>query len=867
MSLKSLKQKTMFMLAGHYQVEQVLSEEGGFGKTFLARDIHLPNNPLCVVKQLKPRQNNSETLIVAKRLFDKEAKALQKLGNHDQIPRLLAHFEQDNEFYLVQEYIQGHNLNQEITYGKQLSESYVIKLLQDTLEVLAFVHQNNVIHRDIKPGNLIRRKEDGKIVLIDFGAVKEIRTQVTNNGQTIYTLANGQITDTLVIGTLGYMPSEQAMGKPRFSSDLYALGIVCLQALSGLFPGELPENSQDEYCCQVLINRQPVSPSLTTIINKMVRDNYRERYANATEALEALNQLLNGNSVAIEPISGCLSWVFLTGVMGFDDVFFKSPLSKLINSCQSANPSEKYLLQQVTYRALLKAKYQLTLEYRNELGGWFPTFKQFSPFYSQEQKEALRWVNQKIAFLEREINSPNYQQNIELTTGLNSMLTPLLSVNEIFDKQNKLLKAVRQGDEPAGYTKRVGGILELVCKYFAEEIKSDRNLANILSSLFGSEFTLDKFTSALVNYNLDKSELERKFARENTSNISEANQSSARELNLEQPSGQVSLNSTFYIERPPIEADCYEAILKPAALIRIKAPRQMGKTSLMSRIIDKAKQSGCRTACLNFQSADSEFLTNLDGFLQWFCASITEELEMEVKLAEYWTGPLGSKNKCTKYFQKYLLTEINNPLVLGLDEIDQIFQYSDMAIDFFGMLRAWHEKGKNEELWQKLRLVIVHSKEVYIPMNINQSPFNVGLPIDLPELTQKQVQSLVGRHGLNWSQMEVEQLMEMVGGHPYLVRQALYQIARERMTLPEFLELAPTESGPFADHLRRHLYNIQENPDLLSAIKQVITANNPVKIGTEASFKLRSMGLVKMEGNAVMILCGLYRQYFGDRLS
>lgn len=164
------------MLAGHYQVEKVLSKEGGFGETFLARDTHLPGNGICVVKQLKPRQNNPETLVLAKRLFEQEAQVLQELGNNNQnnnqIPRLLAYFEQDNEFYLVQEYIEGHTLNKEIYDGKQLSEFYVIKLLQDTLKVLAFVHQNNVIPRDIKPGNLIRRKQDGNIVLIDFGAVK-----------------------------------------------------------------------------------------------------------------------------------------------------------------------------------------------------------------------------------------------------------------------------------------------------------------------------------------------------------------------------------------------------------------------------------------------------------------------------------------------------------------------------------------------------------------------------------------------------------------------------------------------------------------------------------------------------------------------
>jgi serine/threonine-protein kinase len=335
---------------------------------------------------------------------------------------------------------------------------------------------------------------------------------------------------------------------------------------------------------------------------------------------------------------------------------------------------------------------------------------------------------------------------------------------------------------------------------------------------------------------------------------------------FDQPEGQVSLESAFYVERPPIEADCYEAIVKPGALIRVKAPRQMGKTSLMSRILYHAAQHGYQTASLNFQSADAEFLTNLDQFLQWFCASIAWELEREDKLETYWKGILGSKNKCTNYFQRYLLSEIINPLVLGLDEVDQIFQHPDIATDFFGLLRAWHERGKNELVWQKLRLVIVHSKEVYIPLNINQSPFNVGLPIELPELNQVQVEDLVRRHNLDLSVEQVEQLMAMVGGHPYLVRVGLYQIARRRMTLEQLLQMAPTEEGPYYDHLRRHLLNLEENAELVAAIKQVVAADKPVEIRAAEAFKLRSMGLVKFQGNAVMPLCDLYRQYFRDRL-
>ncbi|MBU7582282.1 MAG: AAA-like domain-containing protein [Nostoc sp. TH1S01] len=335
---------------------------------------------------------------------------------------------------------------------------------------------------------------------------------------------------------------------------------------------------------------------------------------------------------------------------------------------------------------------------------------------------------------------------------------------------------------------------------------------------------------------------------------------------LENPEGQVPLGSAFYIERSPVESDCYTEILNAGALIRIKAPRQMGKSSLMSRVLDYGSKQGYETAYLNFQSADAEFLDSLDMFLQWFCASITDSLGFPDKLDDFWRGVLGSKNKCSNYFQRYLLKEIDSPIALGLDEVDEIFKHPTIATDFFGLLRAWHERAKNDPIWQKLRLVIVHSKEVYIPLNINQSPFNVGLPVELPELNQAQVNDLVQRHGLHWTNSQVEELIGLVGGNPYLVRVALYQMARGRMTWQELEQTAPTESGAYSDHLRRHLLNLQEDEQLLTAFKQVLMADVAVDVGTTAAFKLRSMGLVKFQGNKVMPLCNLYRKYFGDRL-
>jgi hypothetical protein len=333
----------------------------------------------------------------------------------------------------------------------------------------------------------------------------------------------------------------------------------------------------------------------------------------------------------------------------------------------------------------------------------------------------------------------------------------------------------------------------------------------------------------------------------------------------ELPEGQVDLASAFYVERVPIEAQCYQTIVKPGALIRIKAPRQMGKTSLMARILYQAKRQNCLSLPFSFQLLDEQDFTDLDKFLQRFCASVCRQLRLPNKLSEYWDEIFGSKVNCTAYFEEYILTQIDRPLVLGLDEVDRIFQYSEIASDFFGVLRAWHEEAKNNPIWKKLRLVLVHSTEVYIPLNINQSPFNVGLPVELSEFSAEQVDDLARRHRLNWQTDRVEMLMAAIGGHPYLVRLALYHLARD-LDLKQLLEMAPTEAGLYGEHLRRHLWNLEQHPNLVAAMKEVVNATNPVRLDTMQAFQLHSMGLINLAGNDCTPRCNLYRLYFSDRL-
>lgn len=270
------------VLGGRYTLIHQVGQ-GGFGHTYLAEDRHLPGKPRCIVKQLKPQNTDPTTLETARRLFDVEAQVLYKLGSHDQIPRLLAHFEEDQEFYLVQELIEGEELSKELLLGQPWNEIQVIVLLRDVLQVLEFVHQQDVIHRDIKPSNLIRRRQDGRVVLIDFGAVKQISTQVAN--------AQGQTNFTIAIGTPGYMPNEQLAGNPRFSSDLYAVGMLGIQALTGLNPKQLPEDPQTSEL--VWRAKAEVRLELADVLDKMVRYDHRTRYQSATEVLADLHSLLN----------------------------------------------------------------------------------------------------------------------------------------------------------------------------------------------------------------------------------------------------------------------------------------------------------------------------------------------------------------------------------------------------------------------------------------------------------------------------------------------------------------------------------------------------------------------------------------------
>ncbi|MGD1702661.1 protein kinase domain-containing protein [Dapis sp. BLCC M229] len=298
------------ILRHRYQIISKLGK-GSFGTTYLAVNLDLPNHPQCVVKQLSPSDPRPKVFQVAKKLFEKEAKALQKLGKYNQIPKFFDYFEEEGKFYLVQEFIEGNDLAKEIDSQRIFTENETVKLLTEILEVLKYVHQQNVIHRDLKLQNIMRRKSDGKIVLIDFGAVKEIK------GLTV--TSQGHATTTIAVGTHGYMPSEQAAGKPKFCSDIYAVGMIGIELLTGMRANQFSENpSTGEIIWKKQVN---VSNNLGLVLDKMVLYDWRNRYQTVDEVMGELKNIVkpppSNKRLGIVPAIAALGIVALGGFASF----------------------------------------------------------------------------------------------------------------------------------------------------------------------------------------------------------------------------------------------------------------------------------------------------------------------------------------------------------------------------------------------------------------------------------------------------------------------------------------------------------------------------------------------------------------------
>ncbi|WP_222427372.1 AAA-like domain-containing protein, partial [Hyella patelloides] len=405
-------------------------------------------------------------------------------------------------------------------------------------------------------------------------------------------------------------------------------------------------------------------------------------------------------------------------------------------------------------------------------------------------------------------------------------------------------------------------------KTYEEIAETEGYSSSYLSKDIGNKFwnNLSTALQEKVSKKNFKGALQRKWCKHTQVNLIQYQTQISESLttkNLAFPEGSVALGSPFYVKRSRCESVCYETIVKPGSLIRIKGAKWMGKTSLVNRILEQGRNSDYKTIYLDFDSVERSIVQNLDKLLRWLCAMVSRQLKLANKVNDYWdTDILGSNDNCTVYFEEYILAEITKEIVLAVDNIDRLFAYEEVIEDFLGMLRSWHEKGKTYHCWSRLKLVLAHSTEVYIPLDINQSPFNAGVPILLEEFDDKQVKILANLYQLKWDKFEISQLMDLVGGHPYLVRLAMYHVKNQNIPLEKLLQNAVSETGIYSNSLRRLSNILNQSPELSSAFARVVQSDEPIALNSLQIYKLHSLNLVKYQQNLVSPRCKLYRNYF-----
>lgn len=333
------------------------------------------------------------------------------------------------------------------------------------------------------------------------------------------------------------------------------------------------------------------------------------------------------------------------------------------------------------------------------------------------------------------------------------------------------------------------------------------------------------------------------------------------------PSAPIPFNSPLYIKRPPLEELARNEIERQACLLRIKAPQKMGKSSLLNQVIAHAHSLGYQTVYIDFKDTEETIFSQINLLLRWFCAAVCQQLNLPPNLNYYWDEDVGSKMSCKIFFENYILEHTKLPLIIIINEVNCVFEYPQTAADFLPLLRSFHEQSRRSATWQKLRMVLVYSTDIYVPVSINQSPFNVGLSLILPPFNRVQVLDLAQRYGLNWQlDQQIEQFIKLVGGHPYLVNIALYFLSQRVIILEQLLLEAHTPNGIYAQHLQSYLNLLHHDSKLVSLMHQIVDSSCPLRLDPIAAYKLQSMGLVTLENFYAKPSCELYRLYFREVL-
>ncbi|MEB3311168.1 MAG: AAA-like domain-containing protein [Snowella sp.] len=332
------------------------------------------------------------------------------------------------------------------------------------------------------------------------------------------------------------------------------------------------------------------------------------------------------------------------------------------------------------------------------------------------------------------------------------------------------------------------------------------------------------------------------------------------------PGGQVPLNSSNYIDRPVTESRCYEAIQQPGVWINISAPKQMGKTSLMTRILAYGKSQNYRAISINLQAIDRNVLENLNfkEFLLDLLAIAQKQLPLVHGDNDHWewNHSLGIKTNITFLFEHLILSQCDHPLILAIDELTQLFEYPPLANEFLLLLRTWSEQAKTNPIWRKLRLVTINSTEKLRPVSLDPSLLNTGLVIKLPEFNLSQIRALAHCFEQEITDENLLQINRLLGGHPYRLQLLFYHLLQETITLDSLFNDPDIALTIYSDHLQQQKWNLQRYPQLLELFNTIIQQTNPTTCEAEQGFQLQGMGLVRLQRNQASLAWELLRFFF-----
>jgi serine/threonine protein kinase len=771
--------------------------------------------------------------------FQQEASAVASM-RHSNIVQVHDFFMAADTYYMVMEYIDGPTLEAELNKRKATGQSFsldeTVRIFKDLANAIDYAHNRGMIHRDLKPANIMFTA-DGQVVLTDFGIARIM-------GATRHTMTGA------VVGTPVYMSPEQAQGQQVDArSDIYSLGAILFEMVTGhtLFEGDTSLVILLKHVTEPPPHPTVFNPDLPQpveqVILKALSKNPIDRYPSAGEMAEALDTAMlfaSGKTSIIVPDTTPLS---------------PEIVDNRLSSTYEPAPAK-------TERASIFISYKRNVDPDEAVAAQiFQALSQnHDVFIDQTMLVGERWVER----IESELRQADF-------------LIALLSEHSIHSEmiEAEIAKAHRlaqqQGGRPVilpvrlAYRKPfqypLSAYLDPLRWAFWQSAEDTlRLLQELIQAISGAQLPIDDQAKAALLQTNTISTLATPPPAAQPIGMAQS-----KPIRLEMPEGTMDPQSRFYIERAG-DIIALDAIRRQGVTITIKAPRQMGKSSLLMRIMDTAVKESKQVAFLDFQLFDHAALVDADTFFRQFCTWLTDELEIEDQIDEFWQQPLGNSQRCTRYVGRHLLKTLDGPVLLAMDEVDAVFE-TDFRSDFFGMLRSWHNSRRAGSLWKQLDLALVTSTEPYqLIENLNQSPFNVGEIIELPDFTPEQMGELNQRHGSPLNTTESEQLMALLGGHPYLTRRALYMVAKQRVTIDTLFSQATDDNGPFGDHLRHHSFRLHGQPELTEGLRQVIEHNTCPD--ERIFFRLRGAGLVRRPagGGAVLPRCQLYANYFRERL-